>query len=173
MLRSLFLYVRQKPKAVRNQIALAISSVFTGLVALVWLVGQVDRPEPSSLADTAVGAPEYEKPFAGLFDQVKQQLAAVRESVSAATSTAAEATTTEIANGSVLDMTLSSETIASTSVLLPESTNATTSTTTVSVVTSTTASTTTVSQPVPTEPYRVIQIATTSKSVATTTPPLY
>ena len=172
MLRSLFLYIRQKPKGVRNQIALAISSVFTGMVALVWLLGQVDQIGSVTKGEDFVTVPEHQMPFSGLFDQLKNQVASVKEAMSTTTATSSvETPQVKTEDSSASTMMLSPETIASSSWSVTETgTTSTTSTSTMPLATTTEAATNTTVSTTPS--YRVIQIATSSQTVATTTPPL-
>lgn len=169
MLRSLFLFIRQKPKGVRNQIALAISSVFTGLVALVWLLGQVGQTGPVVTGEDLVTVPEHQMPFSGLFDQLKSQIASVKEAMSTTTATSSVDTAlieTEAVSAST--MTLSPETIASSSWVMTEPDTASTSTLLLATTTEPVINSTSTATP----SYRVIQIATSSQGIATTTPPL-
>lgn len=82
--------MRQKPKPVRDNIALGIAGVFTALVFSVWLY-QV----PSQIH--AVSTPTKDddsSAFTELFSSMKDQLATVKESTTTSTSTEVAATTT-------------------------------------------------------------------------------
>jgi hypothetical protein len=79
MLRSLFRYIHRQPKIIRTQYAFALASVFTGVVALVWISAQAER----GFLDTTVTPiiQESRAPFSNLIKQAKEQLSAVREAV--------------------------------------------------------------------------------------------
>ncbi len=106
MIRSTLRYIRQKPKAVRNQCALALASLFTALVAVVWFMAQVPTSGTEVNNGPLVETGDYSRPFANLFKQAKEQWAAAGGAVS--TSTALEATKLESSG----TMTITPETMA-------------------------------------------------------------
>lgn len=145
MIRSTLRYIRQKPKAVRNQYALALASGFTAVVAVVWFMAQVPAPGIEVNDEAVVETGESSRPFANLFKQAREQWAAVRGSVG--TSTAPEVAKPEGPG----TMTLTPETLADA----------------VEVEGDWTASATVTASATP--PYREIQIMTAPRATATAT----
>lgn len=84
-MRSFLRNIRSKPKSVRNQYALGISLTFTGLVAAAWLFTGMNLDE----ATVANVETNDTSPFGNLTNQIKEQWATARESLTEeATSTA-------------------------------------------------------------------------------------
>ncbi len=137
-MRSFLRNIRSKPKAVRNQYALGISAVFTGLVALVWVVTGMSL-DSQTRDDVESGE---RAPFANLTEQIKEQWAAARGSMNTALST-----TTEAVVEDPLTLTITPETKA-------EIANETTEWTASSTATTT-------------PEYIIVQIATTSQASGT------
>lgn len=65
-------YIKRQPKIVRDQYAIAISAVFTGIVALVWFFNSVWMQDGGNLQLNNV-AKENNVPFASLVNQLKEQ----------------------------------------------------------------------------------------------------
>ena len=103
MLKSVLRYIRQKPKAIRNQYALALASVFTAGVVLIWLasggpgLGEAGSPQQAAEGNT---------PFSNLIKQAKDQFASSKEALTKAEQVAS--TTPATTAG---EMILSSETL--------------------------------------------------------------
>lgn len=75
MIKRLLRNLRQKPKAVRDNIALGIAGVFTFIVGSFWLY---NFPATHSLS-TALEADD-DPAFSGLFSDFKEQVATIKES---------------------------------------------------------------------------------------------
>lgn len=113
-MRSLLRAIRSKPKVVRNQYALGVAFMFTGVVALAWVMTGMSL-DPKTVSEVA----EAERPaFANLTEQIKEQWAAaqaaLKDSPQGGTST--DATVVE----DPLDLTLSEETRAELASSSPE-----------------------------------------------------
>ena len=72
MLKSVLRYIRQKPKVVRNQYALALAAVFTVGVIFVWLVSGGSALDGTGSPQKAS---EGNTPFSNLIKQAKDQFA--------------------------------------------------------------------------------------------------
>jgi recombination DNA repair RAD52 pathway protein len=107
MLKSALRYIRQKPKAVRNQYALALSSLFTAIVAFFWLASGSSSLDK---AGSTLKAPEGNTPFSNLIKQAKDQFASSKAALTKAEqATSSPATTTVNSNSE--EMILSAETL--------------------------------------------------------------
>lgn len=79
MLKRLLINIRQKPKPVRDNIALAIAGVFTAVVCTVWIF---NAPSKYSASINNSQSEEDKSPgFADIFSNIGQQFATVKESV--------------------------------------------------------------------------------------------
>lgn len=105
MLKKALRYIRQKPKAVRNQYALALSVAFTALVVFVWLVSGTSSLDKSGKATT-----EGSTPFSNLIKQAKDQFASSKEALTKAEQATLVASTTSSSSTSG-EMILSAETL--------------------------------------------------------------
>jgi hypothetical protein len=154
MLRSILLYMQRQPKAVRNQYAFAVSGLFTGIIALIWVFTQASVPAASSLA-TDANTDTERTPFSTLIEQSKKQFAAARSAFQdqdIGTSTESESVETPV-NASTLI--LSDETITDAAEAEAEDPYITAATTSAGQVVRITTATTS-------SAYREVQIATTS-----------
>ncbi len=90
MLISFLRHIRSKPKAVRNNYAMLLAGVFTAVVALVWGFTSLQMPAVSiqTTAEETKSAP-----FANLFGQLKDQLAAAKASFATTSTDQLEANT--------------------------------------------------------------------------------
>jgi len=77
MFRTFIRYIRNQPKVVRNQFALAFSTVFTGLVVMIWLFTNTHAENGSELAAKASENNENGI-FSSLFKQIGAQFASVQ-----------------------------------------------------------------------------------------------
>ncbi len=81
MIKRLIRNIRRKPKAVRDHIAFGVAGVFTAGVAFIWMYHlpfhQIDQT-------TEVTSITKESGFLSIFDDFKEQFAAVRSSFSSA-----------------------------------------------------------------------------------------
>ncbi len=155
MFKSALRYIRQKPKAVRNQYALALSSLFTAVVFFIWLASGTSSLDKTS---SSLKATEVSTPFSNLIKQAKEQFASSK----VALTKAEQATSSSTASTTSGEMILSPETLEGV-----EQTNWSTSTATTtnfgfSANSKATTSTSTFQ-------YIEVQIATTSSQATPTT----
>jgi hypothetical protein len=123
MIKRLIRNIRQKPKAVKNNIALGIAGVFTAVVSSFWLY---NFPTTHSLkitteADNMAG-------FSGLFSDFKDQVATLKESAQEGSNQLATGTPESSVSREQIDI----------KEFYPPVLNATSSTTTLDTVASTT-----------------------------------
>lgn len=107
MIKRALRHIRQKPKAVRDQYALAIASIFTAIVIMVWLAtGVADTRTDDSTVQAG------NTPFSNLIKQAKDQFVASKASL-VETQKAANASSTDDLSTSTSagDMILSPETL--------------------------------------------------------------
>ncbi|MCB9812054.1 hypothetical protein H6778_00125 [Candidatus Nomurabacteria bacterium] len=86
MLKRLIRQIRQKPKGVRDNIALGTAGVFTFLVFTVWLYHAPSR----FTSEASLSRDDGTAGFTQIFDTLQEQVANVKESVSAATEASPE-----------------------------------------------------------------------------------
>jgi hypothetical protein len=98
MIGTLFLKIRRKPKHVRDNIAFASAGVVTLAVFLVWLLNV-----PDELLSEAKQDVDTVKPFATLFNQIKEQTASIGDSLEEMVPDTAS--TTAVSDESVLQTT--------------------------------------------------------------------
>lgn len=79
MITKLLKHLYRQPKNVRNNYAFGIATVFTGVVALVWLVSS---PKQDFIP---LNISEGKTPFSNLLKQSKEQLASLKSAVSEST----------------------------------------------------------------------------------------
>ncbi len=79
MITKLLKHLYRQPKNVRNNYAFGIATVFTGVVALVWLIGS---PKQDFIP---LNISEGKTPFSNLLKQSKEQLASLKSAVSEST----------------------------------------------------------------------------------------
>jgi len=78
MIKRFLRNLRQKPKGVRDNIALGIAGTFTAIVFMVWLH---HFPSKAAVLTSQEQTKADEKPgFAGIFGDFKEQLASLKES---------------------------------------------------------------------------------------------
>ena len=118
MLKELILKARRKPKHVRDNIAFGIAGSITAAICLVWLVVM-----PGQLAKKTTSVNDDHKVFSTFFNQLKDQVAGVKESMpdvqattTAATVTASEESTITELTATSSDWSLSSSTIKNKSI---------------------------------------------------------
>lgn len=107
MLKSALRYIRQKPKAVRNQYALALSSLFTAMVVFVWLASGGSGLQQ---AGSSLKASEGSTPFSNLIKQAKDQFASSKAALTKAEQ-ATSSTDTSTTTSTSGEMILSAETL--------------------------------------------------------------
>lgn len=107
MLKSALRYIRQKPKAVRNQYALVLASVFTAMIVFVWLASGGSGLQEAS---TTLKASEGNTPFSNLIKQAKDQFASSKSALTEAEQ-ATSSTATTTTNSTSGEMILSAETL--------------------------------------------------------------
>ena len=90
MIGRAFRSVRRKPKAVRDRYAFWIAAVFTGCVALVWFLQMPARDSATNTVEIHAG--DAAAGLEGMFSGFSEQVAAIREEVSQATTTEPKAT---------------------------------------------------------------------------------
>ena len=107
MLKSVLRYIRQKPKVIRNQYALALASVFTAGVVFIWLASGGFGLDGTGSSQQAS---EGNTPFSNLIKQAKDQFASSKEALTKAEQVAS---TTKIvtASSTAGEMILSAETL--------------------------------------------------------------
>jgi hypothetical protein len=76
MIGNLFSKIRRKPKHVKDNIAFASASVVTVAVFLVWVLNV-----PNELINETKSESEKVQPFTTLFNQIKEQVASVGDSL--------------------------------------------------------------------------------------------
>ena len=160
MLKSVLRYIRQKPKVVRNQYALALASVFTAGVVFIWLVSGGSALDGTGSPQQAS---EGNTPFSNLIKQAKDQFASSKEALTKAEQVAS---TTKIATASSTpgEMILSAETLDGI-----EETVWSTSTRTSTSSTNFGFSNVSEATSTPVVDYIEVQIATTRRATATET----
>lgn len=148
MLRRLIRNIRQKPKPVRDHIALGVAGIFTALIFTVWLYHTPAKF--SSVAEDQKPA-EDTSGFADLFGRMKDQWASVKESVP----TEAE---------------ISSETEEQIPVVMPviEATTSTSSAPTMSVAATSSASEESVATTSAPRAIRIVTVSSASSTASTT-----
>jgi hypothetical protein len=92
MIRRFLLYLRQKPKPFRDNVAVGVAVSFTAVVALIWSTGVPERFE--TIARTSIEASE-QPIFSQFSSKIGEQLAQVKQVVSATTEGANTSTGTE------------------------------------------------------------------------------
>ena len=107
MLKKALRYIRQKPKEVRNQYALALAATFTALVVFVWLISGSSSLDRSN---ATLKAAEGNTPFSNLIKQAKDQFASSKAAITKAEEASSSASTTPGGLNSK-DMILSAETL--------------------------------------------------------------
>lgn len=111
MFRALFSYIHRQPKAMRTNYAFILASLFTGVVTLVWL--SVHSKTGFLIKSGNQAEQVSDRPFSNLFDQAKEQMAAVRGAVGDTKDALVnEATTTLQAQNMVLEQSTINETNA-------------------------------------------------------------
>lgn len=91
-------HVRQQPKTVRDQYALAISTVFTSVVALIWFFNNFWMQGGENPKNNDNLATESSAPFASVLKQAKEQWQGVKNTI---TNNASSSTQTAAAIDSV------------------------------------------------------------------------
>jgi hypothetical protein len=107
MFKSTLRYIRQKPKAVRNQYALVMASAFTAIIAFVWLVSGTSSLDKSG---SSLKASEGNTPFSNLIKQAKDQFASSKAALTKAEQASSSTATTATSSTSG-EMILSAETL--------------------------------------------------------------
>ena len=92
-------HARRRPRAVREQYALGIAGVFTGVVALVWAFALPDSPAEQArrVAEQENSAP----PFSAFMSGIGEQVAATRDSLRAQTASWSGSATSSAASTSL------------------------------------------------------------------------
>ncbi len=159
MLKRLIRSIRQKPKVVRDNVALGAAGFFTAAVCAVWLYHMPSKME--SIASEQ-GKGEETPGFSDLFGKIGDQFATVKEAVSTVSDSEDKTkVSTEAAEAEVVaTSSVAAETATTTPVASSSSTSVVTGSSTVSAEESTDAP----------RPIRIITTSTaTSTSVASTT----
>lgn len=103
MIKSFLIKLRQKPKHVRQQVALGAATVFTSIVAIFWL---------ASLPDTVKGiskvVPEGANAFSSFTDKLNDQIQSAKEMSNQIASTTASSTKQETSFSTVVATTSTS-----------------------------------------------------------------
>jgi len=111
MIKSFLIKLRQKPKHVRQQVALGVASVFTAVVAIFWLTSLPDTVKVLSNA-----APEGANAFSSFTDKINEQIEAAKENApKVSTSTASTSQPlTDLAMEPLIATTTASSTVSTT-----------------------------------------------------------
>jgi predicted PurR-regulated permease PerM len=74
MIKSLLIKLRQKPKHVRQQVALGVATVFTSIVAIFWLTSL-----PNTVKSISSAVPEGANAFSSFTDKINDEIQTVKD----------------------------------------------------------------------------------------------